>query len=90
GCDVSKMSAATLATLTNPEVIAVNQDPLGVQGKKVAFGSSKLPNSSSDVVVTNCTSFSATIAPERLQWSYNPQDGSIRSKLNGQCLSIDS
>ncbi|CAF3315848.1 unnamed protein product [Rotaria socialis] len=90
GCDVSKMSAATLATLTNPEVIAVNQDPLGVQGKKVAFGSSQLPNSSSDVAVTNCTSFSATIAPERLQWSYNPQDGSIRSKLNGQCLSIDS
>ncbi|CAF4737847.1 unnamed protein product, partial [Rotaria magnacalcarata] len=47
-------------------------------------------NTTSDVAVTNCTSFSATIAPERLQWSYNPQDGSIRSKLNGRCLSIDS
>ncbi len=34
GCDVTTMSAATLSTLTNPEVIAVDQDPLGVQGKK--------------------------------------------------------
>jgi alpha-galactosidase len=37
GCDVTKISAASLSTLTNPEVIAVNQDPLGVQGKRVAF-----------------------------------------------------
>ena len=36
GCDVSKMSEATLKTLTNAEVIAVNQDKLGVQGKKVS------------------------------------------------------
>ncbi len=36
GCDVSKMSAVTLSTLTNPEVIAVNQDKLGIQGRKIA------------------------------------------------------
>jgi len=35
GCDITNMSAATLETLTNPEVIAVNQDPLGVQGYAV-------------------------------------------------------
>jgi len=35
GCDVTKMSQATLNILTNSEVIAVNQDTLGVQGKKV-------------------------------------------------------
>ncbi|CAF1427835.1 unnamed protein product, partial [Rotaria sordida] len=90
GCDVSKMSAATLSTLTNPEVIAVNQDPLGIQGKKVAFASSQLPNASSDVIVTNCASLSSTIEPKRLEWTYNPQDGSIRSMFNGQCLSIES
>jgi alpha-galactosidase len=44
GCDVTKMSAATLAILTNPEVIAVNQDPLGVQGKKVASAASRFSN----------------------------------------------
>jgi alpha-galactosidase len=36
GNDLRKMSAATQATLTNSEVIAVDQDPLGVQGQVVA------------------------------------------------------
>jgi hypothetical protein len=90
GCDVSKMSAATLATLTNPEVIAVNQDPLGVQGKKVAFVPSQLTNVSSDAIVVNCSSVSSKIDPKRFQWTYNPQDGSIRSALSGLCLSIES
>lgn len=36
GCDVTKMSDETKALLTAPEVIAVNQDPLGVQGHKIA------------------------------------------------------
>jgi hypothetical protein len=90
GCDVRNMSAATLATLTNPEVIAVNQDPLGVQGKKVAFQPSKLLNVSSDAVVVNCSSASSNIDPKPLQWKYNALDGSIRSAFNGLCLSIES
>jgi alpha-galactosidase len=36
GNDLRKMSAATQATLTNAEVIAVDQDPLGAQGRVVA------------------------------------------------------
>ena len=32
GCDVTKMSNATFSTLSAKELIAVNQDPLGVQG----------------------------------------------------------
>ena len=35
GCDVRNISQETLDILTNPEVIAVNQDSLGLQGKKV-------------------------------------------------------
>ncbi len=35
GCDLAKVSRAALAILTNPEVIAVDQDPLGVQGRRV-------------------------------------------------------
>ena len=35
GCDVRNISKDTLDLLTNPEVIAVNQDPLGIQGRKV-------------------------------------------------------
>jgi alpha-galactosidase len=36
GNDLSKMTTETLATLTNPEVIAVDQDPAGIQGHRVA------------------------------------------------------
>ncbi|HWA73481.1 MAG TPA: glycoside hydrolase family 27 protein [Polyangiaceae bacterium] len=36
GNDIRSMSATTKAILTNAEVIAVDQDPLGVQGKVVA------------------------------------------------------
>ncbi|XP_051121618.1 alpha-galactosidase 1-like [Andrographis paniculata] len=35
GCDVRKMSNETMQILANKEVIAVNQDKVGVQGKKV-------------------------------------------------------
>jgi hypothetical protein len=87
GCDLTKMSATTLSTLINPEVIAVNQDPLGIQGKKVAFAQSQLPNTSSEVIVANCSS--SIVDPRRRQWTYNSQDGSFRSAFNGRCLSID-
>lgn len=40
GCDLSKMSSDTLRILTNPEVIAVNQDKMGVQGEKLGSLSS--------------------------------------------------
>jgi alpha-galactosidase len=36
GNDLSKMTPDTLAILTNPEVIAVDQDALGIQGHRAA------------------------------------------------------
>ena len=36
GNDLSKMTPETLAILTNKEVIAVDQDPKGVQGRRMA------------------------------------------------------
>jgi alpha-galactosidase len=36
GNDLSKMTPETLAILTNPEVLAVDQDSLGAQGHRVA------------------------------------------------------
>ncbi|CAN6180073.1 unnamed protein product [Urochloa humidicola] len=35
GCDVTSISEETLGILSNAEVIAINQDRLGIQGKKV-------------------------------------------------------
>ena len=34
-CDITKMSKSTFDILMNPEVIAINQEPLGGQGKKI-------------------------------------------------------
>jgi alpha-galactosidase len=42
GNDLRTMSATTRETLTNAEVIAVDQDPLGIQGKVVASQGSDL------------------------------------------------
>jgi len=38
GCDLAQMDAFTLGLLTNDEVLAVNQDPLGQQGRMVYNG----------------------------------------------------
>ncbi|KAJ4709972.1 Alpha-galactosidase [Melia azedarach] len=43
GCDVRNMSDDTLEIIRNKEVIAVNQDPLGIQAKKVRlFGDQEI------------------------------------------------
>lgn len=43
GCDVRNMTKETFEIISNKEVIAVNQDPLGVQAKKVRMeGSSEV------------------------------------------------
>ncbi|KAK9931427.1 hypothetical protein M0R45_018702 [Rubus argutus] len=38
GCDIRSMDNATLSLLSNKEVIAVNQDKLGAQGKQITSG----------------------------------------------------
>jgi len=42
GCDVRNIDKATLAIISNEEVIAVNQDALGVQGHRVIQDKNKL------------------------------------------------
>ena len=53
GNDLTKMSAATKATLTNAEVIAVDQDPLGKQGRVVATPGTNLEVWSKEMSGTN-------------------------------------
>jgi alpha-galactosidase len=53
GNDLSTMSAATKEILTNKEVIAVNQDPLGKQGRVVATPGSNLEVWSKEMTGTN-------------------------------------
>jgi alpha-galactosidase len=53
GNDLSNMSATTKAILTNKEVIAVDQDPLGKQGRVVATPGSNLEVWSKELSGTN-------------------------------------
>ncbi len=71
GNDLTRMSAATRATLTNAEIIALDQDPLGAQGTRVRAGSQevwakRLADGSVGVGLLNRGSSTATIA---VQWS---------------------
>jgi len=53
GNDLRSMSAATRTTLTNSEVVAVDQDPMGVQGRRVATPATNLEVWSKTVSGTN-------------------------------------
>lgn len=45
GCDVGNLTAETMPIIGNEEVIAVNQDPLGVQAKKVRMQGERMVGS---------------------------------------------
>jgi len=74
GNDLSKMSATTKAILTNAEVIAVDQDPLGKQGRVVAKPGTDLEVWSKEMSGTNTRAValfnrSSASASITVQWS---------------------
>jgi alpha-galactosidase len=74
GNDLRSMSSATRAILTNAEVIAVDQDALGVQGRVVATPGTGLQVWSKPLTGTNARAvalFNRTAAPASItvQWS---------------------
>ncbi|CAF0933034.1 unnamed protein product [Didymodactylos carnosus] len=86
GCDVTKISQDTLNILTNPEVIAINQDSLGAQGKKVATYSARYSNTTiTSVAIAPCLAEDNNL---KQQWEYESSDDSIRSKVDGRCLQV--
>ena len=72
GCDVSKISDDAMRILTNDEVIAVNQDKLGVQGNKtkamgpIEIWAGPLSDGSKAVILLNRGSTTTSITA---QWS---------------------
>lgn len=87
GGDITNMSQATLDIYLNREVIAINQDPLGVQGKKINTSSSQSIYASTAVSMGACSWLK--IRPLKQTWLYNSHDGSIRSAIDGRCLIHD-
>ena len=88
GCDVRQMSSATFKTFSNREVIAVNQDPLGIQGKRIIVRPSSFANSSSRVLISSCSTLKTM--RELQKWTHHPDDHTIRSSIDGRCLTVSS
>jgi alpha-galactosidase len=74
GNDIRNMSAATKATLTNAEVIAVDQDAMGAQGRLVASPGTNLQVWSKTLTGTNVRAVAllnrgASAASITVQWT---------------------
>ena len=78
GCDIRSLSPQTLHILTNKDAIAVNQDPLGVQGHKLRskndleLWAGPLRDGSKAVILLNRSSQKASISVEasELGWKH--------------------
>ena len=84
GCDITKMSKETFDILTNPEVIAINQDPLGIQGRKIETKQEQPEISikeGSKLYMTECT------GGDEQKWTIN-SDGSIVNMASNLCIDI--
>ena len=84
GCDVTSMSQEIKDILTNPEVIAVNQDPLGIQGKKIKISNITDLDSAlqqSELIIVDCDE------KDEQKWYIN-EDGSIKNNNENLCIDI--
>ena len=87
GCDITKMSQQTFDILTNPEVIAINQDPLGIQGHKIKTvqptpeGADIYFRNGAELIVTECT------GGDEQKWVFH-DDGSIRNLKGDFCVDL--
>jgi len=85
GCDVTKLSSETLAILTNSEVIAVNQDPLGVQAQRVSSKAAPQPTNISSLTLVAAGKCDGSVDQ---QWTINNADKTIRHVPSGLCLDV--
>jgi len=86
GCDITNMDNNTKTILMNAEVIAISQDRLGVEGKRVnVYGPSMpaQPFGATNVVVGTCNK-----SDPSQQWIFG-SDSKFRENLDGRCLDID-
>jgi hypothetical protein len=95
GNDIRTMStdSAAYAILSNKEVIAVNQDALGLQGRIVwSDTTEKLAGAyqyGEKLIATKCATGAPGAyedQPEDQQWQYHADDHTIRSVSTGRCL----
>ena len=87
GCDIINMTNEIKDILTNPEVIAINQDILGEQGKKIKYIKFDLPNNYEYDLIPNDIEVSECNGKKEQKWYIN-QDNSIRNNNEDLCIEI--
>jgi len=90
GCDLTNMTQATFTILSNTEVIAINQDPLGVQGRRVWSAGTPTGTTGSntkDLLSTVAATVSRCTSSPSQQWIV--KDSRITDATGGRCLDID-
>ena len=89
GCDIVNMNKQIKDILTNSEVIAIDQDSLGEQGRKIKYTEIILPDdytyelSPSEIEVAECN------GKKEQKWYIN-DDGSIKNNNEDLCIEIPS
>ena len=88
GCDITNLSKETFEILTNPEIIAINQDLLGIQGRKIET-IQPIPEGESFLYLKNGAKLviSQCSGKEEQKWLLN-NDGSISSINKEYCIDI--
>jgi alpha-galactosidase len=87
GCDVTKMDEDTKEILTNPEVIAINQDSLGIQARKIKYTKMYLPDDYEYILTPMEVEVADCNGKMEQKWYIN-EDGSIRNNNESLCLEI--
>ena len=87
GCDIINMTKEIKDILTNPEVIAINQDILGEQGRKIKYIKLDLPNDYEYNLLPNDIEVAECNGKKEQKW-YIEQDGSIRNNNEDLCIEI--
>ena len=87
GCDVINMKQEIKDILTNPEVIAINQDILGEQGRKIKYTKLNLPYDYEYNLIPTEIEAAECNGRKEQKWYIN-EDGSIRNNNEDLCIEI--
>lgn len=90
GTDVRNMSTYTLATIGNKEAVAINQDPLGVQGYALDAGDQPIPYYGGNMLNLTLPASSGQALPLGAVWNISSPSGGQISNAAPQagCLTI--
>ena len=88
GCDVTKMSNETWEILSNEEVIAVNQDKLGEQGRKIKIIDVNLPKNYNNKLEESYLELVECNKEKNEQKWFIKEDGSISNNNEDLCMEV--